>query len=63
MHLLAALAIGYDEARLPGGVDITGWRAEIERTRSMDPAQARREIDAVRSVPVPAQGRAFVTVR
>ena len=46
LHLLVALAIGYDEAYLPGGVDIAGWRASVERIRTADPAQRLRELDA-----------------
>jgi hypothetical protein len=46
VHLLVAVAIGYDEAFLPAGVDIAAWRAEIERMRSADPAQQQRELDA-----------------
>ncbi|MER6949424.1 HEAT repeat domain-containing protein [Nonomuraea sp. NPDC000554] len=45
VQLLAAVAIGYDEGYLPGGVDITGWRAEINRMRSADPAEERRKLD------------------
>jgi hypothetical protein len=45
VHLLVAAAIGYDEAFMPAGVDIAAWRAEIERMRSVGPAQ-RRELDA-----------------
>ncbi|WP_449065123.1 HEAT repeat domain-containing protein [Planomonospora algeriensis] len=43
--LLAAVAIGYDESHLPGGVDIAGWRAELDRLRSADPAAELRELD------------------
>jgi HEAT repeat protein len=46
VHLLVALALGYDEAYLPGGVDIAGWRAGVERMRSADSAQRLRELDA-----------------
>ena len=46
VHLLVALAIGYDEAYLPGGVDIAGWRADVERMHPADPAQRLRELDA-----------------
>lgn len=46
VHLLVALAIGYDEAYLPAGVDIAGWRAGVEQMRSADPAQRLRELDA-----------------
>lgn len=46
VHLLAAQAIGYDEAYLPGGVDIAGWRAGVERMRVADPARRLRELDA-----------------
>jgi hypothetical protein len=46
VHLLVALAIGYDEAYLPAGVDVAGWRAGVERMRSVDPARQLRELDA-----------------
>jgi HEAT repeat protein len=46
VRLLVALAIGYDEAYLPAGVDIAGWRASIERMRSADSAQLSQELDA-----------------
>jgi hypothetical protein len=46
VHLLVALAIGYDEAYLPVGVDVAGWRAGVERMRSVDPARQLRELDA-----------------
>jgi len=46
VYLLAALAIGYDEAYLPAGVDIAGWRAGVEQMRAADPAQRLRELDA-----------------
>jgi hypothetical protein len=46
VHLLVTLAIGYDEAYLPTGVDIAGWRANVERMHSADPAQRLRELDA-----------------
>jgi hypothetical protein len=46
LYLLAALAIGYDDAWLPVGVDIAGWRARVEQARLTDPAGALRELDA-----------------
>lgn len=46
VRLLAALAIGYDEAYLPAGVDIAGWRAGVGWVRSADPARRLRELDA-----------------
>jgi hypothetical protein len=46
VYLLVALAIGYDEAYLPAGVDIAGWRAGVERMHPADPAQRLRELDA-----------------
>ncbi|GAA2426166.1 HEAT repeat domain-containing protein [Streptomyces macrosporus] len=45
LELLAALAIGYDEAHLPGGVDVTGWRQEVAAFRAKDPEQVRAEYD------------------
>jgi hypothetical protein len=44
VHLLCALAIGYDEAYLPSGVDIAGWRAGIERTRNSNSDEGRRRL-------------------
>ncbi len=44
VHLLASVAIGYDEAHLPRGVDIAGWRAEVERMSAADPAEELRKI-------------------
>ncbi|MFE2386827.1 hypothetical protein ACFXDC_36280, partial [Streptomyces misionensis] len=38
LELLAALAIGYDEAHLPGGVAVADWRADVEEARAQDPA-------------------------
>ena len=46
VHMLVAVAIGYDEAFLPAGIDIAAWRAGIERMRSADPEQRRRELGA-----------------
>ena len=43
VYLLVALAIGYDEAYLPAGVDVAGWRAGVERMHPADPAQRLRE--------------------
>lgn len=45
VHLLSAIAIGYDESYLPIGVDIAGWRASIERMRTADPAEELRRMD------------------
>jgi hypothetical protein len=44
--MLVALAIGYDESYLPAGVDVAGWRAQVERMRTADPAQTLRQLDA-----------------
>jgi hypothetical protein len=41
VHLLVALAIGYDEAYQPAGVDVAGWRAGVERS----PAPVRPRLD------------------
>ncbi|MPY32917.1 HEAT repeat domain-containing protein [Streptomyces adustus] len=46
LQLLAALAIGYDEAHLPVGLDIGGWRRELAEFRSRDPQDIRAEYDA-----------------
>ncbi|MFE2075252.1 hypothetical protein [Streptomyces misionensis] len=46
LELLAALAIGYDEAHLPGGVAVADWRADVEEARAQDPAAVRAEYDA-----------------
>ncbi|MFJ2841490.1 HEAT repeat domain-containing protein [Streptomyces griseofuscus] len=46
LQLLAALAIGYDEAHLPGGIAITEWRSAVEEVRAQDPEAIRAEYDA-----------------
>ncbi|MFJ1706989.1 hypothetical protein [Kitasatospora sp. NPDC088346] len=46
VQLLAALAIGYDEAHLPGGVAVGAWRRGIEEFRAQDPAAVIAEYDA-----------------
>ncbi|MCU7820371.1 HEAT repeat domain-containing protein [Kitasatospora sp. DSM 101779] len=46
LELLAALAIGYDEAHLPGGVAVEAWRREIAEFRAQDPAAVIAEYDA-----------------
>ncbi|WP_354637735.1 hypothetical protein [Kitasatospora camelliae] len=46
VELLAALAIGYDEAHLPGGVAIEGWRRGIEEFRAQDRAEILARYDA-----------------
>ncbi|MFD0537440.1 HEAT repeat domain-containing protein [Actinomadura luteofluorescens] len=46
LYLASALAIGYDEAHLPSGVDITAWREETARLRNSDPATEARRLDA-----------------
>jgi HEAT repeat protein len=46
LELLAALAIGYDEAHLPGGVDVAAWRREAEEFLAQDPREVRAELDA-----------------
>jgi len=46
VDMLTALAIGYDEAYLPAGIDVTRWRAGIEEMRTADPAETLRELDA-----------------
>ncbi|GAA2405481.1 hypothetical protein GCM10010420_36610 [Streptomyces glaucosporus] len=45
LELLAALAIGYDDAHLPGGVDVAGWRRKIAEFAARDPEQVRAEYD------------------
>ncbi|MEU9845065.1 HEAT repeat domain-containing protein [Actinomadura sp. NPDC048032] len=46
LYLAAALAVGYDEAHLPSGVDITAWREKAARLRNSDPAAEARRLDA-----------------
>ncbi|MFJ3306807.1 HEAT repeat domain-containing protein [Streptomyces sp. NPDC086549] len=46
LELLAALAIGYDEAHLPVGLDIAGWRRELAEFRARNPEDIRAEYDA-----------------
>ncbi|SPT52178.1 HEAT repeat domain-containing protein [Actinomadura madurae] len=45
VHLLSAIAIGYDESYLPHGVDITGWRAGIQEMRAADPDEELRRME------------------
>ncbi|MEW2355862.1 HEAT repeat domain-containing protein [Spirillospora sp. NPDC029432] len=45
VELLASLALGFDEAHLPGGVDIAAWRAQVERLRSSDAETELRRMD------------------
>ncbi|MFG2004391.1 HEAT repeat domain-containing protein [Spirillospora sp. NPDC048911] len=45
-YLLVGIAIGFDESFLPAGVDIAGWRAEVDRMRAADPAEEERKLDA-----------------
>ena len=47
VHLLVALAIGYDEAYQPAGVDVAGWRSGVERS----PAPVRPRLDPGRPGP------------
>ncbi|TXS54417.1 HEAT repeat domain-containing protein [Streptomyces sp. t39] len=44
--LLAALAVGYDEAHLPGGVNVSGRRREVADFRAKGEAGVRAEYDA-----------------
>lgn len=44
VYLLGAIAIGYDESHLPGGVDIAEWRAGVERMRTADPDEELRRM-------------------
>ena len=46
VRMIAALAIGYDEAYLPTGVPIGDWRAEVATMRTADPSEVYREYDA-----------------
>ncbi|WP_339155221.1 HEAT repeat domain-containing protein [Actinomadura luteofluorescens] len=46
LYLASALAIGYDEAHLPSGVDITAWREETARLRVTEPAAEKQRLDA-----------------
>ncbi|GCD93612.1 HEAT repeat domain-containing protein [Embleya hyalina] len=45
VHLLAALAIGFDEVHLPDGVAIADWRAAVGRARAEGEEGARRRFD------------------
>jgi hypothetical protein len=50
--LLAALAVGFDNEHLPGGVDIRAWRSGAARLSRADPARSDTELaayDAVRA--------------
>ena len=42
---LGALAIGYDEAHLPSGVDVEAWRGRVAAMAATDPAAAFGEFD------------------
>ncbi|OKJ73610.1 hypothetical protein AMK31_32535 [Streptomyces sp. TSRI0107] len=44
--LLAALAVGYDEAHLPDGVDVAGWRREIAEFAAQDREELLAGYDA-----------------
>ncbi|WP_030271616.1 hypothetical protein [Streptomyces sp. NRRL B-24484] len=46
VELLAALAIGFDEAHLPGGVAVEEWRRDMADLRAKDPAEMLAEYDA-----------------
>ena len=46
VRMIAALAIGYDEAYLPTGVPVEEWRAEVAEMRTADPDEAYRKYDA-----------------
>lgn len=45
LALLASLAIGYDDAYLPGGFDAVRLRREVAEAAALDPADARREME------------------
>lgn len=45
LALLASLAIGYDDACLPGGFDAARLRREAAEAAALDPADARREME------------------
>ncbi|WP_345679916.1 hypothetical protein [Yinghuangia aomiensis] len=45
LGLIGSLTVGYDEAHLPQGLDIDGWRAEIEELRSGDREEMRRRVE------------------
>ncbi|MEU8134044.1 hypothetical protein [Streptodolium elevatio] len=45
LTLLASLAIGYDDACLPGGFDPARLRREVAEAAALDPADARREME------------------
>ncbi|MGV4985959.1 HEAT repeat domain-containing protein [Streptomyces sp. NRAIS4] len=46
VELLASLAVGYDEAHLPAGVAVAGWRREVDEFLARDPEEIRAEFDA-----------------
>lgn len=45
VRFLGSLAIGEDEAFLPAGVDVEGWRARVARLLAGAPADADQEFD------------------
>lgn len=46
VHYLGALAIGYDETFLPGGVAVESWRTRVADQLAANPDVAYREFDA-----------------
>ncbi|MFB4306341.1 HEAT repeat domain-containing protein [Actinomadura sp. GTD37] len=46
LYLAVALAIGFEEAHLPSGVEAASWRDEVARLRATDPEAEARRLDA-----------------
>lgn len=46
LRLVALLAVGYDDAHIPGGFDAAGLRVEAARTAARDVGEARRAMAA-----------------
>lgn len=45
LALIGSLTVGYDESHLPQGLDIAGWRAEIEELHAGDREEMRRRVE------------------
>lgn len=45
LALIGSLTVGYDQSHLPQGIDIAGWRAEVEELRAGDRAEMRRRVE------------------
>ncbi|MGP4022636.1 HEAT repeat domain-containing protein [Actinomadura sp. 3N407] len=46
VHLLMMLSVGYPDDKLPHGVDIAAWRADLRERRTLTPEGWERRLDA-----------------